>query len=139
MRLVASQPKDKMARLWSLHDLALIPLRDQPLFTTVIPSKMFEAMGMGIPILMSVPEGEATGLVRETGAGVLVPPEDPQAMADMIVRLAGDAPALAAYRAAGLVAASRFTRDRQAALMLETLERVAAVRRPAVLNPPKPF
>ena len=86
---------------------------------------------------MSFPDGEATAFVRETGSGALVPPENPQAMADAIVRLAGDAPALAAYRAAGLAAASRFTRDRQAALMLETLARVAALRGGAVLEPPE--
>ena len=79
----------------------------------------------------------STALVRETGSGALVPPENPQAMADTIVRLAGDQPALAAYRTAGLAAASRFTRDRQAALMLETLARVAAARSGAALDPPR--
>ncbi len=77
VRLIPSQSKAVMPRLWSVHDLALIPLRNQELFTTVIPSKIFEAMAMGIPILMSVPEGEGTSLVRDTGCGMLVQAEDP--------------------------------------------------------------
>src|SRR6202043_2837436 len=87
--MLARQPKDRMAEVWSLCDVALIPLRDAPVFKTVIPSKIFECMGMGIPILMSLPEGEATGIVRTMDCGVCVPPENPAAMAAAIERLAG--------------------------------------------------
>lgn len=122
VRLIPSQPKALMPRLWSLHDLALIPLRNQEVFTTVIPSKIFEAMAMGIPVLMSAPEGEGTALVRETGCGALVPPEDAQAMADAIVRFENDPNEGARFRAAGLAAASQYSRDQQAVLMLRVLE-----------------
>ncbi len=129
VRLIPSQPKALMPQLWSIHDLALIPLRNQELFTTVIPSKIFEAMAMGIPVLMSVPEGEATGLVRATACGVLVPPEDSQAMADAIVRLATNPDERARFRAAGLAAASQYTRDRQATLMLHVVAAVCGKNR----------
>jgi glycosyltransferase involved in cell wall biosynthesis len=129
VRLIPSQPKALMPRLWSVHDLALIPLRNQELFATVIPSKIFEAMAMGAPVLMSVPEGEATRLVRATACGVLVPPEDSQAMADAIVRLEENPDERARFRAAGLAAASQYTRDRQAALMLHVLETVCGKTR----------
>ncbi|MGB7738196.1 MAG: hypothetical protein WBM03_03720 [Steroidobacteraceae bacterium] len=36
---------------------------------------------MGIPILMSLPEGEATAIVRATGCEISVPPENPAALA----------------------------------------------------------
>ncbi len=124
VRLIPSQPKALMPRLWSVHDLALIPLRNQELFTTVIPSKIFEAMAMGIPVFMSVPEGEATKLVRTTCCGALVPPEDPQAMAEAIVRLEENPDERARYRAAGLAAASNYSRGKQAVLMLHVLEKV---------------
>src|SRR5437763_7634898 len=68
--MLARQPRERMAEIWSLCDVALIPLRDDPVFRTVIPSKIFECMGMGIPILMSLPEGEATGIVRTMECGV---------------------------------------------------------------------
>ena len=124
VRLIPSQPKVLMPRLWSVHDLALIPLRNQELFETVVPSKIFEAMAMGIPVLMSVPEGEATRLVRTTACGVLVPPEDSQSMADAIVRLEENRDECARFRAAGLAAASQYSRDKQATLMLDVLETV---------------
>jgi glycosyltransferase involved in cell wall biosynthesis len=40
-------PKSSMPDLWSICDVALVHLKDDPLFSTVIPSKIFEAMGMG--------------------------------------------------------------------------------------------
>ena len=126
IRLIPLQSKAVMPGLWSVHDLALIPLRNQELFTTVIPSKIFEAMAMGIPILMSVPEGEGTSLVRDTGCGMLVQAEDPRAMAEAIVNLFGDPGQRARFCAAGRAAAFRFSRDRQATLMLDTLKRAAA-------------
>jgi colanic acid biosynthesis glycosyl transferase WcaI len=128
VRLIPSQSKVAMPGLWSVHDLALIPLRNQELFTTVIPSKIFEAMAMGVPILMSVPEGEGTSLVRDTGCGMLVQAEDPRAMAEAIVNLFGDPGQRARFCAAGLAAAFRFSRDRQATLMLDTLKRAAAIQ-----------
>ena len=122
VRLVPPRPSAVMPALWSIHDVALIPLRNQELFTTVIPSKVFEAMAMGAPVLMSVPEGEATALVRDSACGVLVPPEDPRAMADAILRLEAHPEECAKLRAAGLAAAEKFGRDRQARLMLKVLE-----------------
>jgi glycosyltransferase involved in cell wall biosynthesis len=121
VRLIESQPKSEMPGLWSVHDLALIPLRDQPLFTTVIPSKMFEALGMGVPILMSLPEGEATQLLRTTHAGVTVPPENPAAMAAAIEALADDPARLQAMRVAAAQAAPRFSRGEMAQRMLHVI------------------
>ncbi len=124
VRMMEPQSKAMMPALWSVHDVALIPLRDQVLFRTVIPSKMFEAMGMGVPILMSLPDGEATELLRETGAGLCIAPESPRIMADTLIHWAENPNELAAMRTAGLDAASGFTRRAQARKMLETFERV---------------
>ena len=37
-------PKERMPALWALTDVSLVLLRDQPLFRTVLPSKLFEAL-----------------------------------------------------------------------------------------------
>jgi glycosyltransferase involved in cell wall biosynthesis len=126
VRLVARQPKDKMPALWSVCDVSLVPLRNSPLFTKVIPSKMFESMAMGVPIVMSLPEGEATRLVCGTGAGVCVPPEDADALARAIRRLADQPQLMAGMREAALKAAPRFSRDAGAAAMGRVLEAVCA-------------
>ncbi|SEK38686.1 glycosyltransferase family 4 protein [Halomonas daqiaonensis] len=125
VRFVPRQPKDAMPGYWSLCDLALIPLRDTPVFESVIPSKMFECMAMGIPVLMSLPEGEATGILHDAGAGVCVPPEDPAAMAEAIETLKDDTAQREALRDSGLAAAQTYSRDRQSEKMLAVLERAA--------------
>jgi len=125
VKMIPRQPKEAMPALWSLCDLALIPLRNTPVFATVIPSKLFEAMGMGVPVLMSLPEGEATAIVKRTGCGVCVPPEDPRVMADAVLALAADAERMAALRSASAAAAPEYSRDRQAGRMVEVLQGVA--------------
>lgn len=125
VRLIPRQPKERMPALWSVCDLSIVPLRDTPVFGTVIPSKIFESMGMGVPILMSLPEGEATGIVRESGSGVCVAPEDPAAMADAIAMLADDPDRVDRLRRTAREAAPRYSRDRLAAEMIGVLEALA--------------
>ncbi len=120
--MLARQPKEKMAEMWSLCDVALIPLRDSPVFKAVIPSKIFECMGMGIPILMSLPEGEATSIVRAMACGICVPPENPVAMAVAIQRLAGSPVEQQRLAIAARAAAPLYSRDAQATSMLRVLE-----------------
>jgi len=67
-------PKHEVKRYISILDIALINLRKSDLFTTVIPSKIFENAGMRIPILMGV-NGEARQIVESYHAGVCFEPE----------------------------------------------------------------
>lgn len=124
VRMIPRQPKEMMPRLWSLCDLSLIPLRDTEVFASVIPSKLFEGMGMGIPALMSLPRGEAVRIVESTGCGVCVPPENAAAMAAQIAALAGDPARVQRLREASLAAAPAYSRDRQARLMSDALARL---------------
>ncbi|MGO1070482.1 glycosyltransferase family 4 protein [Lysobacter sp. CA199] len=124
VRMIPRQPKEMMPKLWGLCDISLIPLRDNPVFSGVIPSKLFEGMGMGIPALMSLPRGEATRIVESTGCGLCVAPENAQAMADAITQLAGDPQRMQRLRAASVAAAPAYSRDRQAGLMSDALARL---------------
>lgn len=54
-----STPKEDMPDLWSVTDIALVHLKDDSVFATGIPSKIFEAFGMAKPILIVQPTGEA--------------------------------------------------------------------------------
>lgn len=73
--LLDSVPKNKVADYVALQDAALINLRRDPLFTTVIPSKIFETAAMNVPIMLGV-DGEARTLVEHYGAGIFYKPED---------------------------------------------------------------
>ena len=77
-------------------------------------------------ILLELPECEFTRINRDTGAGVCVPPEDADALASAIHRLADQPPLVSGMREAGLKAAPRFSRDAGAADMGRVLEAVYA-------------
>lgn len=124
---VGAQPKSEMPRYWSLCDLALGHLRDTPLFKTVIPSKIFEAMGMGVPVLLAAPKGEASEIVEGEGVGVWVRAGDASALAEAVLFLKENPQRMRGYARACLPAAMRHSRERQAGLVLKTLE--AAVQK----------
>jgi glycosyltransferase involved in cell wall biosynthesis len=128
VRLIPRQPKERMPALWSLCDLSIVPLRNAPVFATVIPSKIFESMGMGVPILISLPEGEATAIIRRRGAGICVPPEDPEAMASAIAGLADDPEQREALARRAREAAPSYSRNRLAAEMVDVLADAAKGR-----------
>ena len=73
--MLDSVAKEQVNRYISILDIALINLRKSTLFTTVIPSKIFENAGMGIPILMGV-EGEAQDIIESYHAGICFEPEN---------------------------------------------------------------
>lgn len=125
---LSAQPKENMPKVWSLCDVALAHLKNAPEFAEVIPSKIFEAMAMGLPILLAAPKGEASAIVERHGAGLCVPAEDPGALADAVRRLATDEPARLEMAQRSLAAAPLHSRERQAAAMLKVLELAAAGR-----------
>lgn len=121
---VDSVSKDQVIRYWSILDVSIIHLRKTPLFETTIPSKLFEAMGMGIPVLMGV-GGEAGEIVREAEAGPLFEQENAAALADGLVMLKRDREARERYRSNALRVAKHYDRSYLASRMLGVLERVA--------------
>lgn len=84
------QPRAKVLDFYRLADACLVPLRDVPLFDTFIPSKMFEIMGAGRPIVASV-RGEAAEILRDSGGALVVAPEDSRGIAESVARLREDA------------------------------------------------
>lgn len=123
---VPARPKEDMPRYWSLCDVALVHLKADPVFEAVIPSKIFEAMGMGVPILLVAPSGEAREIVEEAGAGIWIPAGAPEALAAAVRSLRVDEPLRRRLAAASLAAASRHSRRRQADEMRRVFEKVLA-------------
>ena len=121
VRFIPRQPKERMPAYWSLCDCSLVSLKDTALFDSVIPSKIFESMGMGLPILASIPGGEATRILEDAGAGFAVPPERPQSLVEAVLRLADDRALTDELGQASRRAAERYSRDAQARLMLDAL------------------
>ena len=117
------QPKDKMPGVWSLCDIALVHLKNDPVFSEVIPSKIFEAMAMGLPILIAIPDGEARGIVTNHTAGIWVPPENPTALAKITQKLFNDRQLCDELSANSMSAAPHYSRRVQAAKMIAVFEK----------------
>ena len=89
VRFLEPAGKAQMRDYYSLADVCLVPLRNIPLFDAFIPSKMFEIMAMGRPIVGAL-RGEAAEILRRSGGAVVVEPEDSGAIAGAIRSLARD-------------------------------------------------
>ena len=115
------QPKEAMPGIWSVCDVALVHLKDSPAFAEVIPSKIFEAMAMGLPILLVAPAGEASRIIAEDGAGLWCPAGVPEALAAASRQLMSDDALRGALAARSRNAAQSHSRERQAELVLACL------------------
>ena len=71
--------KAEIPSLLQTADACLVHLRRDPLFETVLPSKLFEAMAMAKPIILGVP-GSAAQILAKADAGILIEPENPQSL-----------------------------------------------------------
>ena len=121
---VDSVPKEEVACYWSLLDVAVIHLKKSPLFTQVIPSKLFECMGMGIPVLHGV-VGESADIVAREGMGLLFEPENAGQLCSNLLRIRDEAGLLERLQARALQAAAKYGRSALAKSMLDALERQA--------------
>ncbi len=93
---VNRQPRAVISEMLNEIDLSLVMLRRADLFETVIPSKMFEIMGSGKPIVLGV-RGEACRILERANAGIPVEPQNADALVSAIRRLRGDEELRAAY------------------------------------------
>ena len=121
VRFLGAQPKNRMPDVWSLCDVALVHLKNSTVFEGVIPSKTFEAMGMGLAILFAGPMGEGSRIVAGADAGLVVAAESAVALAEAVRQLADD-PSLRHEMAENShAAAPRYSRETQARHMLDVL------------------
>jgi len=82
-------PAARMPNVLAAMDVMVIPLRRHDLFKGTLPSKLFEGMGAGVPIVGAL-EGEARQVIEAAQCGICVEPENSAAMADAILSLYRD-------------------------------------------------
>jgi hypothetical protein len=83
---------DVVPDLYARADAGAVMLRDLPIFRRALPTKTFEVMAAGRPVVAAA-RGELMKLVQDARAGIVVPPGDPVALAEACRRLLA-APAL---------------------------------------------
>lgn len=118
-----SVPKEEVVRYWSLLDASIIHLRDTELFSTVIPSKLFESMGMGLPVLHGVP-GESAEIVRREGVGIVFESGNAAELCAAMDQIRSDPIKRESLRERCLVSAKRFNRGELARRMLQVVRTV---------------
>ncbi len=87
--MLDQQSKEKMPYLWALSDVSLVLLKKSELFTTVIPSKIFESMAMEKTIILGV-EGESAEIIKAADAGFCIEPENSRELAERVLELYKD-------------------------------------------------
>ena len=81
--MLPAQLKERIPDLYRASDVCIVPLRDVPLFDSFVPSKMFEIMSCGIPIIGSV-NGEAREILELSKSARIISPESVDELVDSI-------------------------------------------------------
>ena len=122
-------PKSEMRKVLASSEVLLIHLKACDLFTTVIPSKMFEAMAMERPIIMGV-KGEGRKIVSASGSGINIDPGNTDQLVEAVCRLADDAAFTSKLAGRGRPFVSEhYTRDVLADRFLNIMRNVAASKK----------
>lgn len=122
---IDEQPREKLLAYYRASDVSLAPLKRLPIFRKVLPSKLFELMGAGCPVICSV-EGEAARLVAASEAGICIEPENVESLVGAIRDLRKDATARERMSRNGRsYVMTNYLRSTLAERYLEALGRVA--------------
>lgn len=87
VQFIPHMPMTEVGSVLRAADVLLVHLKKDPLFSITIPSKTQAYLAMGKPVLMAV-DGDAADLVKEADGGLVVVPENAQAIADAILEFA---------------------------------------------------
>lgn len=89
LRVLPGVPREQVLDMYDLADVLLVTMRDVALFRSFIPSKVFEYLAAGRPIVAAV-AGETADIVERSGAGLVVPPDDAAALVKALRQLIED-------------------------------------------------
>jgi hypothetical protein len=84
-----SVSRQQVLDVYAAADVCVVPLRDVPLFETFVPSKLFEVLAAGRPVVGAL-RGEARSILERSGGGLVVAPENGAEIAAAVARLRDD-------------------------------------------------
>jgi colanic acid biosynthesis glycosyl transferase WcaI len=89
LRFIDQQSREKVPAYISASDVCLVPLKKADVFKTVIPTKMLEFMSCARPVILGV-DGQARSILEEAQGGLVIEPENAEALANAIRYLAAN-------------------------------------------------
>ncbi len=78
-------PRKELIKHIKKASLCIVPLKDKKIFESALPSKMFEYMACGKPIIVSI-RGDAEKIVNDSKAGMVIEPENAKSLSDAIMK-----------------------------------------------------
>jgi glycosyltransferase involved in cell wall biosynthesis len=117
-------PAAELPALVAAHDVCLGIFGTGDKALRVVPNKVFQGAAAGCAVITSdtAPQRRVLGPVPQESGAVLVPPGDPAALADALLKLAADRDGLLKLRhAARQLAAQRFTPEQVVAPLTDRL------------------
>jgi glycosyltransferase involved in cell wall biosynthesis len=88
VKLLGRHPAAAMPAFFASADVLLVTLRADPVFALTIPSKIQSYLAAARPIIGAL-NGEGARIIEESGAGIVVPAGNAEALAAAAVRMAG--------------------------------------------------
>ena len=82
-------PVDELSGYYSIAHSGLASLRNIPIFESARPSKIFPILASGKPLIFAG-SGETARFLLAANAGLVIPSENPRALADAVMRLIQD-------------------------------------------------
>ncbi|MDE7412477.1 MAG: glycosyltransferase family 4 protein [Muribaculaceae bacterium] len=79
-------PLEAMPTIFNEADILFMALKDQPIFSMTVPSRLQAYMSSGKPIVAMI-NGEGADLIKEANCGWSVEAENPKALADLLLTL----------------------------------------------------
>jgi colanic acid biosynthesis glycosyl transferase WcaI len=129
IRFLPFRPADQVPYVLAAADLHLITIR-RGLEGVVVPSKLYPILAAGRPVLALVPEAsDVARVVRRSGCGVVVNPDDPASVAAAVHELARDPARLAKMSGRAAAIAPSFALDKELRRFVTAIE--GAVQTPA--------
>lgn len=80
-------PLEHVPPALAASDALLVPMAADPVFLSFIPSKLFDYMATGRPVVLSA-RGESAHILERAAAGIAVEPENPEDLARAVTWLA---------------------------------------------------
>ena len=120
IQFIESVRKEEVTKYWSILDAGIIHLKKVDTFKSVIPSKLFESMAIGLPVVHGV-EGESAEIVKNLQIGITFKPEDSLGLCSAIKRLKNDTQIRKQYKINSLKEVKHYDRRKKAKQFLKIL------------------